>query len=264
LTRRALTQLKRLPTMNIDANTCAWAEVAVSVSTPLNVVRGSQKIGQLAMMKITNSHQQRGFSLLEMITVVAIGFVIAGISFVSMMPLLNKSHIDTAYETALSVLRNTRHLAITQGHEYIVTINAATGVMTVQYQPPPPAGSTIYPPVQLVNTYAIPNDTSFAVKVGYPASTPDGFGTGVASIDFGYTPAGGAGGSSTIVFMPDGSARDGSTPTNGGNYSSGVLYVTRASGVISDSRAITVWGATGRIRGWRLNVVSGVNTWVQL
>lgn len=250
--------------MDIDANTYALAEVAVSVDTSLNVFRGRQKIGQLAMMKITNSHPQRGFSLLEMITVVAIGFIIAGVGFISMMPLLNKSHIDTAYETTLSVLRNTRHLAITQGHEYVVSINAATGVMTVQYQPPPPAGSLIFPPVQLVNTYSIPNDTRFAVKAGFPASTPDGFGTGVASIDFGYTPAGGAGGSSTVVFMPDGSARDGSTPTNGGNYSSGVLYMTRPAGVINDSRAISVWGATGRIRGWRLNAVSGVNTWVQL
>jgi prepilin-type N-terminal cleavage/methylation domain-containing protein len=222
------------------------------------------KIGQLAMKQTMNSYRQRGFSLIEMLVVVSIGFVIAGVGFISMLPMLNRSHIDTAYETTLSVLRNTRHLAITQGHEYIVTINAGTGVMTVQYQPPAPAGSIIYPPVQLVNTYSIPTDTSFAVRSGFPASTPDGFGTGVASVDLGYTPTGGAGGSSTIVFMPDGSARDGSTPSNGGNYSSGVLYMTRLTGVITDSRAISVWGATGRIRGWRLNVMSGVNTWVQL
>jgi len=63
--------------------------------------------------------------------------------------------------------------------------------------------------------------------------------------------------------MPDGSARDGTSPSNGGNYSSGVLYMIRAAGTISDSRSITVWGATGRIRGWRLDVLSGVNTWVQ-
>ncbi len=211
-----------------------------------------------------NSYRQRGFSLLEMMIVVSIGLVIAGVSFISMMPLLKKSRIDTAYETTLMVLRNTRHLAITQSHEYIVTINSGTGTITVQWQPAPPVGSTLYPAVQLVNTYTIPTDTSFAVQAGFPASTPDGFGTGATSVDFGYTPAGGTGGSNTIVFMPDGSARDGSTPTNGGNYSSGVLYMTMPAGVITDSRAISVWGATGRIRGWRLNVVAGVNTWAQL
>jgi prepilin-type N-terminal cleavage/methylation domain-containing protein len=216
------------------------------------------------MMKITNSHPQRGFSLLEMITVVAIGFIIAGIGFVSMMPLLNKSHIDTAYETTLMVLRNTRHLAITQSHEYIVTFNAGAGTMTVQYQAAPPLGSIIWPAPQLVNTYSIPTDTSFAIRSGFPASAPDGFGTGATSIDFGYTPAGGAGGTSTIVFMPDGSARDGSTPTNGGNYNSGVLYMTRPSGAITDSRAISVWGATGRIRGWRLNQLTATTyIWAQ-
>jgi prepilin-type N-terminal cleavage/methylation domain-containing protein len=209
-------------------------------------------------------HKQRGFSLLEMLTVVSIGFVLAGVGFISMMPLLNKSHINTAYDTTLMVLRNTRQLAITQSHEYIVTFNPggyAAGTILVQYQPASIGG--IYPAVQNVSTYAIPSDTSFAVMAGFPASTPDGFGTGVIPLDFGYTPSGGSGGSSTIVFMPDGSARDGTSPSNGGNYSSGVLYMIRAAGTISDSRSITVWGATGRIRGWRLDVLSGVNTWVQ-
>ncbi|MFZ0732927.1 MAG: type II secretion system protein [Candidatus Sulfotelmatobacter sp.] len=211
-----------------------------------------------------NVRKQRGFSLLEMLTVVAIGFVIAGIGFISMVPMLNKSHITTAYETTLSVLRSTRQLAITQGHEYIVTINPggyAAGTILVQWQPAAVAG--IYPAVQLVNTYAIPTDTRFAITTGFPASTPDGFGTGAVALDFGYTSTGGAGGSSSLVFMPDGSARDGSSPSNGGNYSSGVLYLARPAGTVYDARAITVWGATGRIRGWRLDALSGVNTWVQ-
>jgi prepilin-type N-terminal cleavage/methylation domain-containing protein len=210
--------------------------------------------------------KQRGFSLLEMLTVVSIGLIIGGMTFISMMPLLNKSHIDSAYETTLMVLRDTRHLAITQGHEYIVTFNSGARTMTVQYQPPPPAGSLIYPALQFVNTYSIPSDTSFAIHGGSPTGAgkaPDGFGTGAVPIDFGYTPVGGAGGSSTIAFMPDGSARDGVSPGNGGNYSSGVVYLTRATGAIGDSRAITVWGTTGRIRGWSLDVVSGAQTWVQ-
>jgi prepilin-type N-terminal cleavage/methylation domain-containing protein len=212
------------------------------------------------------SMKQRGFSLLEMLVTVSIGLIIGGMTFITMMPLLNKTHIDSAYDTTLMVLRNTRHLAITQGHEYIVTFNSGTGTMTVQYQPPPSAGSLIYPALQFVNTYSIPTDTRFALHSGSPtgsAKAPDGFGTGASAVDFGYTPVGGTGGSSTIAFMPDGSARDATSPGNGGNYSSGVVYLTRPTGVIGDSRAITVWGTTGRIRGWGLDVVSGANTWVQ-
>ena len=216
------------------------------------------------------SKKQRGFSLLEMLTVVSIGLIIGGMTFITMMPMLNRNHIDSAYETTLMVLRNTRHLAITQGHEYIVTFNPSgypAGTIEVQYQPPPAVGSTTYPPLQLVNTYTIPTDTRFALQSGFPSGlnkTPsDGLEASPLAIDFGYTPVGGAGGSNVIAFMPDGSARDGTSPSNGGNYSSGVVYMTRPNGVVTDSRAVSVMGTTGRIRGWRLNVVSGANTWVQ-
>src|SRR5690349_2223226 len=83
------------------------------------------------------SKKQRGFSLLEMLVTVSIGLIIGGMTFITMMPLLNKSHIDSAYDTTLMVLRNTRHLAVTQGHEYIVTFNAGAKTITAQYQPPP-------------------------------------------------------------------------------------------------------------------------------
>ena len=214
-----------------------------------------------------SSIKQRGFSLLEMLTVVSIGLIIGGMTFITMMPMLNRNHIDSAYDTTLMVLRDTRHLAITQGHEYIVTFNAGAGSMTVQYQPPPAVGTSIYPPLQLVNTYAIPTDTSFATQSGFPtgqSNTPsDGLEGSPIAVDFGYTPVGGTGGSNLIVFMPDGSARDGTSASNGGNYSSGVVYMTRPNGTVTDSRAVSVMGTTGRIRGWRLNVVSGANTWVQ-
>jgi prepilin-type N-terminal cleavage/methylation domain-containing protein len=221
----------------------------------------------LAMKKKMNFGKHDGFSLLEMLIVVSIGLVLAGVSFVAMLPMLNRTHIDTGYDTVLGVLRSTRHLSITQGHEYLVTFANPGGgnpsTITVQYQPPPPVGSLIYPALQTVNTYTLPTDISFAVQAGFPAGVPDGFGTGALAIDFGYTLVGGTGGSATIVFMPDGSARDGTSPSNGGNYSSGVVYLTRPTGVIYDSRAITVWGATGRIRGWRLSQIGGGNKWVQ-
>lgn len=215
------------------------------------------------------STKQRGFSLLEMLTVVSIGLIIGGMTFITMMPMLNRGHIDSAYDTTLMVLRNTRHLAITQGHEYIVTFNPtgyAAGTIEVQWQGPPPPGSTTYPPPVLVATYTIPTDTSFALQSGFPtgvSNTPDGLEGAPVAIDFGYTPVGGTGGSPTIVFMPDGSARDGTSPSNGGWYSSGVVYLTRPNGVITDSRAVSVMGTTGRVRGWRLNAVAGVNKWVQ-
>ena len=206
------------------------------------------------------SKRQRGFSLLEMMITLAIAVTIAGVTFISMMPMLNRNHTDVAYETTLAVLRDTRHLAITQSHQYYVNFNPAgfpAGTIQVTYQPPPDPVTGAIQPIQQVNTYALPGDVSFAVMTGFPANAPDGFGTGANAIDFGQGV--GAGGLAYVCFMPDGSSRD-----NLGNYNSGVVYIARtADSTPYNSRSISVWGATGRIRGWRLVQQAGNPIWVQ-
>jgi len=208
---------------------------------------------------IMTSRKTRGFSLLELLITVAIGFTFASITFVAMKPLFNQSHLDLAYDTTLMALRNTRHLAITQSHLYYVSFNPAgypANTIEVQYQPPAVAG--VLPPLQLVTTYTIPKDVSYAVQAGFPANAPDNFGTGLTPIDFGYGP-GQAGGANTLAFGPDGGSYD-----VNGNYNSGVIYLTRPSDpTIYSSRAISVFAATGRVRGWHLYKQAGVPIWVQ-
>ena len=206
----------------------------------------------------------RGFSLLEMMIVVAIGFTLASIAFISIKSMSSKEHLDTAYDTTLMVLRNTRELAISQSHEYVVTFNPAgyaAGTILLQYQPPAATPGGILPALQEVNTFTIPSDITYAVQSGFPTNAPDGFGSGLVPIDFGQ----GLGGASLnyVTFFPDGSSRDTNGSSSLGNYNSGVIYLTRAADTVYSSRAITVWGATGRIRGWRLYNPSGVNTWEQ-
>jgi prepilin-type N-terminal cleavage/methylation domain-containing protein len=203
-------------------------------------------------------NRQRGFSLLEMMITAAIGMTLACITFVALMPMFNRNHVDLAYDTTLMVLRNTRHLAITQSHQYYVNFNPAgfpAGTIQVTYQPPA-VGAGALPPVQQVSTYTLPRDVSFAVMAGLPGSTPDTFGTGIVPIDFGQGL--GAGSLSYVSFMPDGSSRD-----SLGNYNSGVVYLSRTASDIYSTRSVTVWGATGRIRGWRLYNQAGAPTWVQ-
>jgi prepilin-type N-terminal cleavage/methylation domain-containing protein len=209
------------------------------------------------------STKNRGFSLLELMITVSIGLTLTGVTYIAMRPMLNQIHVDSAYDTTLMALRNTRNLAITQGHEYYVNFNPAgfpAGTIQVQYQPPPPTPGGIAPPIQQVITYTIPTDMSFAVQAGFPANAPDGFGTGVNAIDFGQALAGAP--LNYVVFMPDGSSQA-FVVGNTGTYNSGVLYTTRPGADLSYSRAITVWGATGRIRGWRLVKQAGVWTWIQ-
>jgi prepilin-type N-terminal cleavage/methylation domain-containing protein len=204
------------------------------------------------------SRKNNGFSLLELMITVSLALVMVGVTFIYLKPQLNQSHMNSAYDTTLMALRNTRNLAITQSHEYYVNFNPAglpAGTIQVEYQPPLVVGALAAPPIQQVNTYTIPGDVTFNVQAGFPAATPDGFGAGLTAIDFESTPGVPL---NYVVFFPDGSAQD-----SLGNYSSGVVYLTRVGDSIYASRAVSVWGATGRIRGWRLNQVAGVAEWVQ-
>jgi len=204
------------------------------------------------------SRKNNGFSLLELMITVSLALVMVGVTFIYLKPQLNQSHMNSAYDTTLMALRNTRNLAITQSHEYYVNFNPAgfpAGTIQVEYQPPLVVGALAAPPIQQVNTYTIPGDVTFNVQAGFPVATPDGFGAGLTAIDFESTPGVPL---NYVVFFPDGSAQD-----SLGNYSSGVVYLTRVGDSIYASRAVSVWGATGRIRGWRLNQVAGVAEWVQ-
>jgi Tfp pilus assembly protein FimT len=200
-----------------------------------------------------------GFSLLELMITISFAMILSAVTFISMRPMLNQDHVDSSYDTALMALRNTRNLAITQSHEYYVYFNPTgfpAGTIQVQYQPPAATPGGVLPALEQVITYKIEPDVSFAVQTGFPTNTPDSFGSGVNAIDFGQALAGEP--LNYVVFMPDGSAQDAL-----GNYNSGIVYLTRTGDVLSNSRAITLWGATGRVRGWRLNQISGTWTWVQ-
>jgi len=210
------------------------------------------------------SRKSRGFSLLELMIVVALGLTMASVAFMAMMPLFKKNHVDQAYDTTLSVLRTYRNLAVTQYTRYIITVpNSST--INVQSWAFPPVGSTVSPaPVQVV-AYALPQDINFAVQAGFPSPGPDGFGTGSTAV---YTQNALTAqptsctvvesGNLCLVFYPDGSVQD-----DQGNYNSGVIYLMQPTSNAYSSRAIDFYGTTGRVRGWRLYNVSGTNTWEQ-
>jgi len=197
--------------------------------------------------------KNRGFSLLEMLIVVAVIIVITGFAAIELQPLLKQSHVDTAYDTTLATLRSYRNQSITQGKRYIVTFTPPATITVSRWDFAVPVSPA---PVQ-VATFTLPQDMQFAVQAGFPntpATVPDGFGAGATAIDFDQNT--GLGSQNYVMFMPDGSSQD-----TFGNLNSGIIYLTRPTDLYS-SRAITVFGATGRVRGWRLYNQAG-NKWVQ-
>lgn len=184
--------------------------------------------------------------------VVAIMLIMTSITFISMKPVLKQTRVNNAYNTLLSAMRQARDNAVAQRTSYVVTLDATTTPNSVKIEPT----FTGFQGAQKTVTLKLPEDIFFRAEPGIPTAnskTPDSFGTGAVAIDFGYTPAGGAGGQTQIYFCPDGSAQDsaGGKGQCSGNFNSGVVYIARKGETLS-SRAITVWGATGRVRGWRL------------
>ncbi len=194
-----------------------------------------------------------------MMIVVAIGFTVAAVSVIALLPMMKQNNVSSAYDTTLMALRNYQNLSIVQRKRYIVTFTnpGAPNPSTItiarwDYAVP------VSPAPVVVDTLTLPPDVTFSTQAGYPstaAAVPDGFGAGTVAIDFDQGM--GLGSQDYVMFMPDGSSQD-----LLGNWNSGVLYMGRAGDLYS-SRAITVFGATGRIRGWRLYLQAGVNTWVQ-
>src|SRR5215470_15115182 len=66
----------------------------------------------------------RGFSLLEMMIVVAIVMIVSCITFISLQPMYRQAHVNQAYDTTLMTLRRYRSQAITRRQRYIVAFTA--------------------------------------------------------------------------------------------------------------------------------------------
>ena len=209
----------------------------------------------------------RGFSLLEMMIVICVLMIVGGIGFMALQPALKDAKVNQAFESAMMPLRVARQRAIAERKQYIVCYGIA---------PPPAALTPIVPTAQSIQIFRwdvgtalsaatqvtavkLPIDINFQVLPGLPngpATVPDGFGSAVTAIDFDQNVAGG-GIKNQVMFMPDGSAHD-----VNGNLNSGIVYVAR-NGDLNSSRAITLYGATGRIRGWRLLSSGGGPKWFQ-
>jgi prepilin-type N-terminal cleavage/methylation domain-containing protein len=199
--------------------------------------------------------KMRGFSIIELMIVTSIILIMLGILFIGIQPALQVAHINNAYDTALTQLRIARERAIAERSRYVVSFGATVPPLAAAGVPAPDARSIqlwhfafatpASPPPVLINSIELPPDVQFQAAAGLPAPGPDNWGAGGTAIDFDQGV--GAGGLTYVMFMPDGSAQD-----ELGNYNSGVLYMAQ-NGTLLTSKAITVFGTTGRVRGWHLN-----------
>jgi prepilin-type N-terminal cleavage/methylation domain-containing protein len=198
------------------------------------------------------ARKMRGFSLIEMMIVVALIMIVLAFSIMTIQPSLRQNDVTEGYNQTLMAFRQARDISVAQRQIYFVTLNSAVQPNSITIT----QGST----GTVTATYFLPTDVGFFAYPGLPASpvaypmTPDGFGIGTTAIDFDQGVAGGV--KNVVYFYPDGSAEDAI-----GNINNGVVYLALLgnTGYVSTSRAITLWGATGRLRGW--HIYSNVGQW---
>lgn len=197
-----------------------------------------------------------------MMIVVAIGIILTVVSVISLVPLLNQQRVTNAYNTTLAALRLARDNAVAQRTSYSVTFSTAATPNTIVVAPVLPSGASTFTGQQSSVTYQLPTNVFFLAQSGLPnttATAPDSYyNSTLQAIDLGFAANGYTSGVNTVYFCPDGSAQNSQDGTGdcSGSWEGGVVYIAQTGNILS-SRAITLWGGTGRIHGWRLYAKSG-------
>jgi prepilin-type N-terminal cleavage/methylation domain-containing protein len=195
----------------------------------------------------TKHRSANGFSLVELLTTVAVVLTAVSIAVLSTSSAVRAAHVEDAYQMILGQLRLARQIAIDKRTVCIVSFAAPGQIsLTQAFADGTPVTTT---------TLQLPHDVSFLAITGIPntpTTTPDGEGIGNRAIDFDQV---GGGGGAAVYFQPDGSAQD-----TTGRINDGVVYIAQ-SGQLMTSRAVTLLGTTGRVRGWRLVKVGAGVAW---
>ena len=198
---------------------------------------------------------ESGFSLVEALVVIAVILVMAATAIIQIAPTLKTAKSDTALQTALGQLRRYHEDAVDQRHIYRVSFLAPRTIQ-IDQMTYDSGGNQVF---TFISTIDLPTETQFLCVKGIPTTSsnlPDGLGDGQTAINFSLDYGGGG---STVFFQKDGRATD-----SAGRLNDGVIYIAQP-GDLNSSKAITVLGATGRVKGWRLTTASdGTSVWRSL
>ncbi len=178
----------------------------------------------------------KGFSVIEMLVVVSILLIIIAISFFNIRGALPAIRADAAMKLVEGQLRTAREVAVSHRHDVQLTFTAPDQIqLTELARPGEPGANLVTLPV--VNLGYAGKGAQFTLFAGVP-DTPDGFGN-TSAINFG--------GAATQRYFSDGTfVNPAGQPING------TLFVA-IPGEPSTVRAVTVLGATGRVRTWKWN-----------
>ena len=182
--------------------------------------------------------KQTGFSILELVAVIGITAVVATVAMPRIEGALRESRVQTALVSVVGEMRRARQLAMDQRRTHTVTFTSPRTLTVTRVE----TGGN--PNVQ-VSQITLPSDVSFARNS--ISSEPDGFSSSGA---FTFCGSGG-----TFNFNPQGAGVDASS-----NLCNGIVYLG-IPGRLETTRAVTLFGSTGRSKGFRYAKSGGAWVW---
>jgi len=172
--------------------------------------------------------RQDGFSLVELLVAVAVVGIIAATGVIIMSQVLPSMRGDSVLQFVRAQLLQTRQNAIDQRRNFQVEFLGSKELKVTRLE--------LSGPNTLIGDYSLPYGGTYQVYAGLP-DTPDGLGNSQA-VNFSS--------GSKIIMVSDGTVTDGTSPLNG------TVFMGIGDNT-STARAVTVLGATGRVRGYRYN-----------
>lgn len=194
--------------------------------------------------------RERGFTMLEMVLVIAIMMVLGGLAIIQSFGSFEAYQVNSAVDTVASQLRLARQLAISQRRNVQVQITTSSPY-SVSYTILPRPGSAD-PTQPTVSSIVSSKQVSFMQESGVP-DTPMVFGTCSGS---GVCIASVGGGPAFMQFTSTGQFTD----STGVNPINGTVFIGVPSQVAT-ARAVTIMGSTGRVRPYYY--VGGTTTWTE-
>jgi prepilin-type N-terminal cleavage/methylation domain-containing protein len=185
-------------------------------------------MSEVAQLRLKRVSAQAGYSLIELMFVTGIMGVLIGIAVVQIGSSKQGLNGDGAMRVVLSQMNQARELAITQRRNMRLTFGGGNLVQIIREEVPGPTLTTI-------SSVVFEGGLQFLKIAG---DTPEALGTDNPSA-IAFSTA------TEIKFAPDGTLVD-----QDGKALNGTVFVALPGQMLS-ARAVTIFGSTGRIRGYR-------------
>jgi prepilin-type N-terminal cleavage/methylation domain-containing protein len=194
-------------------------------------------VGEFGVLNVRGRRPCRrkhaGFTLLEVLFVIAISLVLTSMAILQIRSLLPRMRANSAMNQVVSQLRAAREIAISQRRNVQILFPGPNQIQLQRFEQP--TGVTLFPPV------FFEGGAQFTLFNGLP-DTPSGFGNDGAIVFGGII-----GGPATMQFLSDGTFVD-----DTGQPINGTIFVG-VPNQPATARAVTIMGATGRFRPYSWN-----------